>query len=185
MFRLTLASALLFVSLPVLACTETEAFGFRFGQRVPSEAKNVTVYYFTGGTGGGNVIRSFSAPVPSPLDNFPNYAYFSNRDRKVVHSIIAFRQLISDKKLLYDDAYRTSVLEKTKREIAELRAAWEERYGLKYTAANPSGLTWDAENASVSSTIGTFGGEYLYVECANKALRKQAEAIAWKSFLGK
>jgi hypothetical protein len=53
-------------------------------------------------------------------------------------------------------------------------------YGITYTATSKSGLTWDGENAFVTSTIGTFGGEYLYIECTNKVLRQTAEELAWK-----
>jgi hypothetical protein len=166
-----------------VACTQDEAFGFKFGEPVPTEAKDVREFYFMGGTGEGNVLRSFQAPVPSPTESFPNYAYWSNRDRKVVNSIVAFRPLISDKKLLNDEAYRTSVLEKAKVEIAQLREAWGTMYGITYTATSKSGLTWDGENAFVTSTIGTFGGEYLYIECTNKVLRQKAEELAWKSWL--
>jgi hypothetical protein len=167
------------------ACTKEEAFGFHFGKSVPSGAVDVKEYYFMGGTGPGNVLRSFQASVPSPMENFPHYAYWSNRDRKAVNSIVAFRQLISDKKLLNDEAYRTAVLEKVRVEIAQLRDLWQKMYGITYVSTTPSGLTWDGENAEVSSTIGTFGGEYLYVECTNKALRQEAEQMAWKSWLGK
>jgi hypothetical protein len=168
-----------------IACTKDEAFGFKFGGAVPVRVKDVKEIYFQGGTGGGNVLRSFKASVPSPMENFPDYVYWSNRDRKVVNSIVAFRQLISDKKLLNDEAYRTSILEKTKVEIAQLREGWGQLYGLNYVQTSQSGLTWEGENEYVSSTIGTFGGEYLYVECTNKALRQVATEIAWKSLLNK
>lgn len=177
-----LGGALLMPSLGI-GCTKDEAFGFKFGEPVPAQAKDVKEFYFQGGTGAGNVLRSFQASVPSPMKNFPDYAYWSNRDRKVVNSIVAFRQLISDKKLLNDEAYRTAVLEKTKVEIAQLREAWRKLYGITYVQNSQSGLTWDGENEYVSSTIGTFGGEYLYVECTNKALRQAATEIAWKSWI--
>ncbi|WP_049630490.1 hypothetical protein [Cellvibrio sp. pealriver] len=166
-----------------IACTKDEAFGFKFGNPVPRQAKDVKEFYFQGGVGAGNVRRSFQVAVPSPMEHFPDYVYWSNRDRKAVHSIVGFRQLISDKTLLSDEVYRTSVLEKTKNEIAQLHEEWGKLYGIAYKQTSQSGLTWSGENEYVRSTIGIYGGEYLYIECTNKALHQIATEIAWKSEL--
>lgn len=182
-FRALIAGLFLSIAFQTVACTQDEAFGFKFGQPVPNDTKDVTEFYFMGGSGTGNVLRSFLAPVPMPIENFQNYTYWANRDRKIVNSIIAYRQIISDKILLNNDAYRASVLENTKLEISQLRDAWEQKYGISYKKRTPSELTWDGENAYVSSTIGTFGGEYLYIECTNKGLRREAESIAVKAWL--
>jgi hypothetical protein len=178
MLRLLAACLLTAMSHPAFACDEARAFGFQFGRPVPAKAGDVKEFWFQGGTAAGNVIRSFTADVPSPLPGFDNYAYWSNRDRQVVHAVTAFRQLITESKLLHDDAYRRSVLEKTKPEIERLKKSWGEKYGFVYVATTKSELTWEAKTPTVSSTIGILGGEYLYVECVNNALQAKALSIA-------
>src|SRR5262245_33311469 len=179
MLRLLAACLLTATSHSALACDEAQAFGFQFGRPVPVKASEVKEFWFQGGTAAGNVIKSFMAGVPAPLPGFDNYAYWSNRDRQVVHAVTAFRQLITGRKLLFDDAYRQSVLEKTKPEMERLRQSWEEKYGFVYVATTKSELTWEAKTPTVSSTIGILGGEYLYVECVNNALQAKALSIAF------
>src|SRR5215510_8465752 len=159
------------------ACDQAQAFGFQFGRPVPAKSSDVKEFWFQGGTAPGNVIRSFIADVPSPLPGFDNYAYWSNRDKQVVHAITAFRQLITERNLLFDDAYRRSILEKTKPEIERLKKSWQEKYGFVYAATTKSELTWEAKTPTVTSVIGILGGEYLYVECVNNALQAKALSI--------
>src|ERR1700752_514604 len=156
----TLLAACLLAAMnhPAFACDEAQAFGFRFGRPVPAKAGDVNEFWFQGGPAPGNVIRSFTAGVPAPLAGFDNYAYWSNGDRKVVHAVTAFRQLIAERKLLHDDAYRRSVLEKTKPEMEQLRRSWEKKYGFVYAATTKSELTWEAKTPTVTSTIGILGG---------------------------
>jgi len=145
MLCLLIACLLAGASYSTFACNEAEAFGFQFGRAVPANATDVNEFWFRGGTGPGNVARSFMADVPAPLPGFTNYAYWSNRDRQVV----------------------------------QLRRSWKEKYGFVYVATTKS--EWEAKTPKVTSTIGTIGGEYLYVECVNNALQTKARSIAFDS----
>ena len=153
-----------------VACDATGAFGVKFGTPVPAAASSVKDLYFQGGTR----LASFSAPAPAPLPGFDNHVYWSAPDRKAVYAVVAYKRLISDQKLLWDDDHRTAVLEKTKLEIRELAKSWEQAYGLAFRAESPKELTWKAESSDVRSRIGTFGGEFLYVECEHKQLQQAA-----------
>jgi hypothetical protein len=159
------------------ACTANSAFGFKFGDPVPARATEVQVYYFSGGTD----LMGFVHSVPKPLEGFEIYSHWSFKDKQSVYRILAYRQLISDKKQLYDDTYRASILEKAKLEIVKLTEAWGSAYGLQYKPESTSGLDWIAENSEVISRVGTMGGEYLYIECENKSLRQSA----WAKALGR
>ena len=177
MVRLVATCFLAAMSYSAFACDEARAFGFEFGRPVPAKFGDVKEFWFQGGAAPGNVIRSFTADVPAPVPGFDNYAFWSNRDRQVVHAITAFRQLITERNLLQGDAYRRSVLEKVKPEIERLKKSWGDRYGFVYVATTKSELTWEAKTPTVTSTIGILG-EYLYLECVNNALQTKALSIA-------
>jgi hypothetical protein len=174
---------LTFVLLAVLscasgeACTGTGAFGVKFGAPAPARAPEVDEYYFSGGT----ELKGYLHPVPEPIEGFEIYSHWSHKDRQSVYAVLAYRQLIKDKKLLFDDAYRGSVLDKTKLEISKLAELWEKAYGLKFQRESDSGLSWVAETDDVKAWIATRGGEFLYIECESKPLRK----AAWSKALGR
>ena len=162
------------------ACTAETAFGFPFDERVPAGATPVKEILLQGGSG-GNALASFNAPVPEPLADFEQYAYWSNVDRESVHAIVAYRALIDDVDKLQDELLRNTVLADARIQISKLREEWHARYGFEYEAASTSGLTWRASRDGVESTIGVLGGQYLYVECRNTELESAALRKAIKS----
>ena len=162
------------------ACTREQAFGFPFDARVPAEATPVKETLLQGGSGDGNVLASFNAPVPEPLADFDQYAYWSNKDRASVHAIVAYRALIDDADKLQDELLRNTVLADARLQITRLREEWHGRYGFEYAATSDSGLTWRASRDGVESTIGVLGGQYLYVECRNSDLDSAAIRKAFK-----
>jgi hypothetical protein len=182
LFRHSLILTFLVFSSHTLACGK-EAFGFLLGNAVPRDVKSVDEILFKGGSGPGNVIKSFLSEVPSPFPEFDKYAFWSNQDMKVVYAITAYRKQIVDKSLIYDEDYRKKLKEETKLELSRLRKIFEEKNGLEYKATSPSELTWVATPLGFRSTIGAYLGEYVYIECANISLEKKAETEAWKTIL--
>lgn len=171
--RLGLVLVLL-LARPAFGCDQAGAFGFPFGKPVPEDATDVKDFWFQGGTAPGNVIRSFTAKVPAPLAGFDNYVYWSNRDRKIVHAITAFRRLSAAP----GEASRRSALEQTRMEMEALRKSWSAKYGFTYAETATGGQTWEATMPVVSSTIGRFGTDYLYIECVHRDLQREALDVA-------
>ena len=168
------------IALSANACTREQAFGFPFDEPVPADATPVKETLLQGG-GVGNALASFNAPVPEPLADFDQYAYWSNRDRASVHAIVAYRALIDDADKLQDELLRNTVLTDARIQLTKLREEWHGRYGFDYEATSDSGLTWRASRDGVESTIGVLGGQYLYVECRNSELDSAAIRKAIKS----
>lgn len=65
------------------------------------------------------------------------------------------------------------------RAIAEIKDAWEKKFGLVYKAENDRGITWEAESPTVRSTITVWGPKVA--DCTNKSLEAQAMKAAMSS----
>lgn len=180
MKKLVGLTALLLMNNAVWACDEKLAFGFELGKPVPVEARDLTVFWFTGGSV-PNALDSYEAKVPEPIAGFDRYGYWANRDRKVVYSVFAFRSLDAGGKPLADEAAQKLPLERAKQDMEAIRKQWHEKQGFDFRQADSEWML-EATTATVKVTIGVVGGEYLYVECTHRALEKEAMTVALKSW---
>jgi len=168
------AALLLAASGAGLACDATGAFGFEFGKPVPADASKDQ-------TGGSvkNAMGCFDGMVPAPTQPFEGYAYCANRDRKFVYAIEASRVYAESKILDADKPGAAEMYAKARAAIAEIKDAWEKKFGLVYKAENDRGITWEAESPTVRSTITVWGPKVA--DCTNKSLEAQAMKAAMSS----
>jgi len=175
MKTMTSLAALMLASSASLACDATGAFGFEFGKPVPAEASKTLV-----GGSVKNAMGCFDGMVPSPTAPFERYAYCANRDRKFVYAIEASRIYADGKVLDADKPDAAEMYAKARAAIAEIKEAWEKKFGLVYKAENDRGIRWEAETPTVRSTI-TIWGPRVVVDCTNKSLEAQAMKAALSS----
>lgn len=175
MKRLRWAVLLLAASGASVACDATGAFGFEFGKPVPADASKDQV--------GGSVKNSmgcFDGMVPAPTQPFESYTYCANRDRKFVYAIEAKRTYADGKVLDADKPDAEEMYAKARAAIAEIKDAWEKKFGLVYKSESESGIRWEAETPTVRSTI-MIWGDKVVVDCTNKSLEAQALKAALSS----
>jgi len=169
------AALLLAASGAGLACDATGAFGFEFGRPVPQDA---SMYQIGGSV--KNAMGCFDGMVPAPMQPFDHYRYCANHDRKFVYAIEASHVYADGKVLDADKPDAAEIRAKAKQVIAEIKEAWEKKFGFKYTSDYEHGLRWTAETPEVRSVIDTVGPR-IVVDCTNKKFEASAMKIALKS----
>jgi hypothetical protein len=156
-----------------LACDDTGAFGVKFGTRVPNDAAEKQ---HRGGSV-ANAMGCFFGNVPTPFPGFDKHAYCANKDRKSVYALEGYVTILGGKMIWDGDEVEQKAVEI----VAKVKQTWEEKFGFKYTQDyEKSDLSWTAENASLYSHI-SVDGQYVVVECTNKALEGKALGAGLKS----
>jgi hypothetical protein len=176
MLRGMLCGLLLVASSAAGACTESGAFGFKFGEPVP---KGVGKEHVGGSV--QNAMGCSEGAVPTPWPGYDVYAYCSNRDRKFVYALEAKRVYAGGR--IYDagQADAAELEKKAVEEIAAIRTAWETQFGFKFVSDYEHGLSWTAETPRVRANIGVRGPN-IVIECTNRDLESKAMGIAFKSW---
>jgi len=158
------------------ACSETGAFGVRFGEPVPTSAADKQ----RDGGSVQNAMGFFDGEVPEPMPGF-RHGYGANRDRSFVYAVDAQRRFFDDQGVKDVRAAYTEALAKVKEEIAVIRKSWEEKYGLSFQRDHENGLSWTADGGTFTARIYVGFFYKLNVECSNKSLEARAIRAAMSS----
>ena len=164
---------------PAIACTETGAFGFRFGQPVPTAAQDITIGMF----GGGRIFGHYQGVAPEPFRDFTDYGIASVTDRKAVYGITAIRELAPEWvfQSAQDHPERALVREKGRIQTAELMKFYSDQHGFVFEKDGQAHfLQWKATTPTLELTIGTYGPRYVYIECLHRPLRNSEGMRATK-----
>lgn len=177
----SLTAALLICSTaPAIACTETEAFGFRFGDTVPAGASTDLGIF---GYSGGSVLGQYRVEVPDPFPDFPIYAAGAITTRRVVYEVIAIRR-ISPESLMntpQDDPERKRVKDAARLEVSALLKHYSEKYGFVYRKDGyPNHFQFEATTPTLVSRIGVGGIQSIYIECRHRELHDREYEAAKK-----
>jgi hypothetical protein len=130
---------------------------------------------------GGSGMGCADGPVPMPWEQFNEYSYCANRDRKFVYAIEASQVYAGGRILDADKPGAAEIEARAKQVIAEIKEDWEEKFGFKYESDYPHGLSWTAETPTVRSNIAVRGPR-IVVDCTNKSLESKAMGLALKNF---
>jgi hypothetical protein len=155
------------------ACTDTGAFGFEFGKRVPASAEREQ---HSGGSV-ANAMGCFFGLVPTPFPGFDKHAYCANRDRKFVYGMEGYVELAD----AGADWRTEATLARARELVPGIKQAWEEKFGLKFLKDfEQSELHWTAESPTLYAHISLYE-RFLVVECTSKQWQSKAIAAGLKS----
>jgi hypothetical protein len=167
------AFALLAMSGAGFACTDSGAFGVKFGTPVPGDAAS------TQHRGGSvsNAMGCFFGSVPEPFPGFDQHAFCANKDRKSVYGLEGYVIIDGGRKISDGE----DVKRKAREIVARVKQAWQEKFGLQFKQDHETSvLSWTAETDKLYSHI-SVDGQYVVVECTNKALEGKALGAGLKS----
>jgi len=171
-FQLVAAALLLLGAAPAMACTYTEAFGFRFGEPVPPRAPDIGLLMF----GGGSVWGQYRGTVPEPLAKFPIYSLSAVTNKRVVYGVTAIRE-IGPRYTNPGSPERKRVHDVALPEVEALKKLYSEKYGFVYQLSDYSDTVWEAKTDTLTSRIGLEGTQHMFVECENSVLKERETDI--------